>query len=774
MKVSLRHIVLLVVSCCIAIPAVCRNDGFIREKKILKIYTGDKDPMVSFAMAELEEALKSRGYTVQEAEPGKADIKLIEVLPDSDFNKLQGTKDYSGFKIKSEGFSIHKGERGKISVSGGDRPGLMYGILELAEQIRLNGLDGVSNKEQNPYMEKRGIKFNVPLDVRTPSYSDMSDAGQLNIPEMWNFDFWKETIDNLAKNRFNLISLWSLHPFPSMVKVPEYPDIALNDVNRTKALLSENYSTRASDIYTTDITTNSETVLKISIDEKIEFWRKVMKYAAERNIIFYIMTWNIYPSSINGKYGISDDMNNQTTRDYYRKSVKQMFLTYPDLAGIGVTTGENMGQGGEGFEAKEDWVYDTYAMGILDVVKEQPERKITFIHRQHEAGTKYIIQKFSPVAENKNIEFLFSFKYAQAHVFSSVKQSFHTTFVKEIAGRKTLWTLRNDDNYYFRWGAPDFVREFIRNIPHDVSAGFYYGSDNYIWGKDFLSLDPLKSYQTETSRQWYQWMIWGRLGYDPDLDNERFMKILGSRFPGTDAKILFTAWQDASMVYPVTTGFHWGDVDYKWYIEGCKSRTEPAQTASGFHDVNRFITLPPHIESGFQSIPDYVNSLINDRKKSPLGDLGVNLSPPSASSGQAQGGQEEKKEPLKTPPEVAFLLNDNADNALIHIKNIDAGKNKELSYILNDIESMAYLGKYYSFKINGAANLALFRETKAAAVQEIAVNQLIEALEYWKRYTASAMKQYKNPLWTNRVGYVDWVKLTDEVLKDIETAKQTK
>jgi len=36
------------------------------------------------------------------------------------------------------------------------------------------------------------------------------------------------------------------------------------------------------------------------------------------------------------------------------------------------------------------------------------------------------------------------------------------------------------------------------------------------------------------------------------------------------------------------------------------------------------------------------------------------------------------------------------------------------------------------------------------------------------------MKQYKNPLWTNRVGKVDWVKLTDEAAKDIELAKQAK
>ncbi len=81
-------------------------------------------------------------------------------------------------------------------------------------------------------MERRGTKFNIPLDLRTPSYTDVSDVAQLNIAEMWNLEFWKEYIDNLARYRYNFISLWSLHPFPSMVRVPGYEDVALDDVQR--------------------------------------------------------------------------------------------------------------------------------------------------------------------------------------------------------------------------------------------------------------------------------------------------------------------------------------------------------------------------------------------------------------------------------------------------------------------------------------------------------------------------------------------------------------
>ena len=234
---------------------------------------------------------------------------------------------------------------------------------------------------------------------------------------------------------------------------------------------------------------------------------------------------------------------------------------------------------------------------------------MTLIHRQHMSGALEIADRFRPLLDHKTVDFIFSFKYAKAHVISCTTQPYHEGFVQDIQSRgdlKTIWTLRNDDNYYFRWGAPDFVREFIQNIPYDVSRGFYYGSDQYIWGREFLSLDPETPRQIEIDKHWYHWMLWGRLGYDPQLANDRFIQILQARFPRTDARKLLTAWQSASMIYPLTTGFHWGSLDFQWYIEACKSRPGPAETESGFHDVNRFISLPPHPSTNNISIPDYV------------------------------------------------------------------------------------------------------------------------------------------------------------------------
>lgn len=692
----------------------------------LIIYTSDQYPEIEFGIEELRKTLLEQGIHTIIGNQEEADILFYL----NQENNL----------IKPEGFILRREADNKIRIISSDAAGAMYGGIELAEQLRLSGLKGIKETTQNPYMEMRGTKFNIPLDVRTPSYSDPCDAAQRNIPEMWSFDFWKEYIDNLARYRFNFISLWNLHPFPSMVKVPGYEEVALDNVERSETEWKEYYPLEGTGFDAPEITGNTEIVKEITIDEKIEFWKKVMAYGKSRNIDFYIVTWNIFVNGTGNKYGITDDIDNKITRDYFRKSIKQMFITYPDLAGVGLTTGENMK--GSDFTDKEDWAYATYAEGIMDAADEFPGRKFTLIHRQHMTGAKAIGEKFNPVIERENVEFLFSFKYAQAHVMSSTTQSFHDDFIKDIEGMKTLWTLRNDDNYYFRWGAPGFVREFIKNIPIEVSKGFYYGSDQWIWGREFLMKNPESPPQLEIVKHWYHWMMWGRLGYNPELTDEWFIKILQDHFPGTDAGKLFIAWQEASMIYPTTTGFHWGALDFQWYIEGCKSTPGFAMNKTGFHDVNRFISLGTHPGAGMQAIPDFVKMTV-----------------------KGEGTD------LITPLDVSDRLHEHSEKALDILESLKPGKDKELSFTLQDIKTMAFLGRYYAYKIAGSTYVALYRETNDRKYQEEAVNQLTNALNAWKKYTGEAMQQNHNPLWTNRVGYVDWIRLTQYVEEDIETAK---
>ena len=191
------------------------------------------------------------------------------------------------------------------------------------------------------------------------------------------------------------------------------------------------------------------------------------------------------------------------------------------------------------------------------------------------------------------------------------------------------------------------------------------------------------------------------------------------------------------MVYPKTTGLHWGPLDLHWYIEGCKGRPGFAKTKTGFHDVNRFISLDPLSTTGYQSIRDH--------GKNPDVD-GV------------------------TPIDISEQIHAHAEKALTLIAGMKHRGDKELRLTLGDINSMAYMGKYYAHKIRGAAELAVYRENNDVARQQRAIAELQQAAKYWRLYVASAMERYTNPIWMNRSGHSDWRKFMVDALQDIEKA----
>jgi hypothetical protein len=707
------------------------------------LYSYTASPRESFAADDIVAALSARRIAVARKD---APASNTRTGPATIFIMFERNAQSS---IAAEGFVLRHMKQGKLHhlwVISGDDAGAMYGGLELAEQIRTLGVEGVVDTARNPHMSLRGTKFNIPLDLRTPSYSDMSDSAQENIATVWDFDFWRAYLDQLARDRYNMVSLWNLHPFPSMVKVPGYPDVALNDVWRSKAKFDEDYSTRTIGLVTPAMLASKEVLKTLTIEQKIDFWRRVMAHAHDRNIAIHLVTWNVYTYGVDGKYGITDAIDNPKTRDYFRASVREMFHTYPLLAGIGLTVGENMGDASASFQAKEDWALATYGQGVLDAARAEPQRQFRLIHRQHEAGAADISRTFAPVIAQPNVEFVFSFKYAQAHVLSSTTQTFHRDFVQSLGPLKTLWTLRNDDALMFRWAAPDFVREFISNIPPEKSRGYYYGSDMWVWGRDFLSKSPAAPRQLEIDKHWLPFLLWGRLGYDPTIDNARIAALVAQRFPGVDGARLLAAWQDASMVYPLVTGFHWGALDFQWYIEGSRSRPAPAKTASGFHSVDTFIGQPVHPGTDNITIPDYV-------------------------AGTARGALPRGT----TPPQLAAKVDVRADAALaslaLLVRNPLAKKDAEFTATLEDIRAMALLGKYYAAKIRGATALASYRQTKLAGDQREAVAQLTAAAGFWKEYTRRTGARYRNPVWTNRVGLVDWAELDAEVDHDIDLAR---
>ena len=684
---------------------------------------GADSPQAQFAAEEIIFALADDGIGISDVNPEWI-IRFAEIDPSL------GEQCY------------HIEVLGKIiEISGGDARGLMYGGLEVADTIKLYGISEVKEAFGEPYITLRGTKFNIPLDMRTPSYSDSGTSGQENIDDMWDMGFWHEYIDELARNRYNVITIWNLNPFPSMVKVPEYPDVALDDVWR-----ANNYPDKAKG-NATNMTLpefyDDYTVVKtMTIDEKIAFWNEVMQYGADRGIDFYIYTWNVYTFGENGKYGITNDLDNQMTMDYYRCSVRELVKTYPLLKGIGVTAGENMGTD-IGADFTEEWLFNTYGLGINDALAETPERDFTLLHRLHYADFNTLLDVWKDFKGQMN----FSDKYSIAHMYSDPHPSFASENFKTLPeGRKLYLEIRNDDIYNLKFGDVTYLREYFGGMPSkDKLGGFFMGCDGYVTGRVATNKD--KEFQNELfiQKHWINFTMIGRLAYDINLTDKYFADLLGEYY-GVDGDLLLDLMVNAGKTIPLQNRLVWFDGD-SWYPEG--NYSDPL--TYGYYGISL---------------------LMKNKQSFPGGEvLSISDSVVARLSGSDTSGQ-------ITAFEIVDSLKSYGSKALELIAEVGANgparkNNAEYQIILDDQEAFAYLALYYAEKDNGALMLRLYNDTSDVSYQDAAVESLTMALGYWQKYAELFQKHYTDEL-LSRVGWMRIPTIESQVAKDIETAASWK
>ena len=685
----------------------------------------NKDALVAFAAGDIKKALLDCGHRV---DAGPADVKIAFEI----FSTGMGPQ---SFRIRKEGDKV-------IRIVGGDSCGAMYGGLELAEMITLGGsLDAIQEKARKPYIFRRGLKFNIPLDARSPSYDDTGTAAQKNITVMWDFAFWTEFLNTMARHRFNVLTLWTKHPYPGWVKLDKYPGIGYDDV----CVLADEVTPRtnrqwdALDVYDPS---NFKVVKKISLDDKIAFWRNVFQLAEDRGIEVYLFHWNIFTFGARGRHGIDDRPDNDKTIDYIRYCVVRFLETYPQVDGIGVTAGEHVDrQRAKKVGGIEQWLWRTYGEGVIDAKRADPDRHLRFIFRQHQSNLGKIVTAFKDFDGPFNT----GHKYARARLYSTTTSPYlDIEYRSQLEEYKVpCWlNLRNDDIFIYRWGDADYVREFLQNVPRDLmryEAGFYMGPDGFVWGREFVAKDRDLAGQIEIDKHWYRFMLWGRLGYDPTLTRDFFEKRLQQRFPQAKPALLYDTWAAASQIIPKVNQFFFRVNDFQFSPEGCIC-------SDGFLTVDAFFRYPPLVGSGILSVKDYASDIV---KGQPLDGI--------------------------TPHQVADSLDALAAKAFSGAKTLrkTPGPNKELIATLVDIEAMAYLGRYYADKIRGAAELAVFRaDQKHKDNHAAAVAHLTDAVKEWQSYTRIATSQYKPQLFS-RTHYMDWDRILTEVRKEVETVRAT-
>jgi len=686
------------------------------------IFSDSGISQIEFAANDIKKAFELKGFDVElldieKLSPDYNNSKVVILLQSNSANLdlLQKEGEEPFQKLGEQSFAIRttSGNKKSYWIVGGDTNGAMYGGLQLAENINLYGTEKAFNESQNPDILKRGIKWNIPFDKRSPTYYSngfskndfRGTSAKMAIEHVWDLNFWSEMFDELARDRYNAISLWSLHPFTSMINMPEYPEVAIQNIEGFNGFSK-----------------------KMSIDEKIAFWKKVMLLAKNRGFEFYIYNWNIYTYGATGKYGIDNNPTNPNTITYMRKCMTQLLETYPDLTGFGITAGENMVPLSNKEEA--NWTWGTYGQGILDFAKAHPERKVTFIHRYHDAGGAEVAANFKPLLDLPNVQFDFSFKYAVAHIYSVTKPKWILTRNGDVPAQlidldlKTWIELRNDSFYYLHWGDPDFVKEYLAGFPEKERTfrGFFMGSDGITPTYVFTSKSDWAKGKLEMQRSWYTWMLWGRLGYNPNLSNDFFQDIMHFKYPEIESEALFNAWSEASKGIPLFTEVIQGTLisDFKWYPERCMSQN------NGFVTIEQIAVAVPPPGSNVCSIAETVANKCGEKK---------------------------------TTYQVADDIEMHSQNALNFVGNMKVDLNSELGTNVGNIKAMSYLGLYFAEKLRASTyNLASNKEK--------AKDALAKATRYWMQYSSLMFNMYTGQDLQRTNPIKDWRELDSEVMNE--------
>jgi len=303
---------------------------------------------------------------------------------------------------------------------------------------------------------------------------------------------------------------------------------------------------------------------------------------------------------------------------------------------------------------------------------------------------------------------------------------------------KSWWNLRNDDLFCLRWGDPDYVRSMIKNMPHAETAGFHMGSDGYVWARNFALLDESKRGEMEISRHWYNFMLWGRLGYDPSLDRCVFESALSAHFPDVDVPRLYDAWAASSKIMPQINRFFFKKGDHMFLPEASQGQ------GGNYLTLDEIIMGEPIIGAKEISIPAFLKL-----------------------TGPVNPGQ------VLTPLDVAQNLDVDATESLgicQRLRESTPTMSPELRGLVSDIEAMNWMGRYYADKIRGATRLAQFRQSGDPAQKQAAVTALETALISWQTYAQLESSQYR-PQELARGKMLDWNATTRVVEKELATLR---
>lgn len=413
------------------------------------------------------------------------------------------------------------------AVKGGDARGLMYGLLEAADQIRRSGR--VQPAAGKPATRMRGIR---------------SFFHNEEMSKEWYFskDYWNSYFAMLAKNRFNRFNLVFAHstnylspPFPFWVEIPEFTDV------------------RALDIEPPQRQRNLQMLCDIS------------QAASDHGIDFTLGVWQF--DAMRGQLPSVVGITRKNIGPYSYAALKKILHTCPAIRSVQIRTKESGIADEQEVSFYRDWIYRAVR---------EAGRSVTLDLRSH-----FLSSAMMEAATSSDVPVRISSKYWAEHMvrpYQPVETGPMFSYLDLLRRppRKydffwEIWSL--GDHRLLLWGDPDYIRRIVPTFALANSTGFEidaplaqkgYGNMPGTWGifaeNQYNNHEDRKFWNWEFERYWLFYLLWGRLSYDPEAPNDLWLRELRIRFDdaASDASM---AYQSASKVISEILAAHMPEPD---------------------------------------------------------------------------------------------------------------------------------------------------------------------------------------------------------------------
>ncbi|MBR2232520.1 MAG: hypothetical protein IJ891_09175 [Prevotella sp.] len=392
----------------------------------------------------------------------------------------------------AEGFTIEKKGK-KITITGNDGPGVIYGVNRLKEYYLMNrSYEGLTTITEAPEMVLRGACVGLQKTVYLPGHRVYEyPYTPENFPWFYDKALWIKYLDMLAADNMNTVYLWNGHPFASLVKLDDYPFAPEVD----DATMQKN-----------------QDMFSFLVDE-----------ADRRGIRVIQMFYNIILSKpFADHYGLkTQDRNRPITpliSDYTRKSIAAFVQKYPKV-GFLVYLGEAMAT----IEDDVTWMKETIIPGIKDGLKASGRTdEPPIILRSHDTDGPLVLKESLPLYPNIYTvskytgESLTTYEpggpWGETHRQLAEAAPVHIDNVHILANLEP-----------WRWSSPAFTQKTVQamhSVHHSKGLHLYPQASYWDWP---YTADKLAdgSRQLQIDRDWMWYKVWGRYAWNSNRGEDK-------------------------------------------------------------------------------------------------------------------------------------------------------------------------------------------------------------------------------------------------------------